>query len=553
MKNLKLIVSLIISILLLSSCGGGGSKSSPAAPVTYKIGGSVIGFAGTGLVLQNNGGDSITIPSGATTFKFPTGLASSASHSVTVLTQPTTPSQSCNVVDGSGTATSDISSISVFCVTLGPNIVSGSISGLTGTGLVLQNNGGNNLTITAKAPAFNFATSLSSGNPYNVSVKTQPTSPLQTCTVNNASGTVGTSVSNISVSCVVLELAFVGHYNSIVSSYTVNTETGALTALEKGGIGSGSIYAMSVASDPSQKFLYVVDGVSKIVGTSITQLGTLVNPVSSTAGTNPNAVVVNSSGKYLYATNNNSGDITAYSINSTSGALTPIGAYLSVANFSGSNPNAVAVGTTSGGEFLYVTNATSASGVLGSLSVFRIGSAGTLTPLANSPFTTRASPCSVAVDPSGKYVYVVNKGSDEISAYSVDVTTGNLSSFPTPFSSQGKLPSSIAIDPTGKFAYVANHGDNNVAAFSIDSTTGELLPLGVPLSTGNPNAYAAGVAVPNNSVSVDPLGKFLYVTNFSGANISIFNIATTGQLTANSASPMADIIAPWSITITKSP
>ena len=59
--------------------------------------------------------------------------------------------------------------------------VSGTISGLTGT-VVLQNNGGDNLTVSANGP-FTFRTPIVPGATYDVTVFTQPAG--QVCTVAN--------------------------------------------------------------------------------------------------------------------------------------------------------------------------------------------------------------------------------------------------------------------------------------------------------------------------------------------------------------------------------
>ncbi len=77
--------------------------------------------------------------------------------------------------------------------------VGGSVTGLTGTGLVLQNNGGDNLAVAADGP-FTFATAIADNAPYSVSVQTQPSG--QFCTVQNGSGTALANVSNVAVSCV---------------------------------------------------------------------------------------------------------------------------------------------------------------------------------------------------------------------------------------------------------------------------------------------------------------------------------------------------------------
>ncbi|MCU7924948.1 MAG: FG-GAP repeat protein [Candidatus Thiodiazotropha sp. (ex Dulcina madagascariensis)] len=77
--------------------------------------------------------------------------------------------------------------------------ISGTVTGLTGTGLVLQNNAVDDLSITADG-SFSFAIALADASAYEVTVATQPGG--QICTVNNGSGTLaGAGVSNVLVSC----------------------------------------------------------------------------------------------------------------------------------------------------------------------------------------------------------------------------------------------------------------------------------------------------------------------------------------------------------------
>ena len=77
--------------------------------------------------------------------------------------------------------------------------IGGTVSGLTGTGLVLQNNVGDNLAVPANATAFTFATAIAAGAPYDVTVQAQPAG--QTCAVTNGSSTATGDVTNVSVSC----------------------------------------------------------------------------------------------------------------------------------------------------------------------------------------------------------------------------------------------------------------------------------------------------------------------------------------------------------------
>ncbi|HEY7639362.1 MAG TPA: hypothetical protein VH814_06525 [Steroidobacteraceae bacterium] len=182
---------------------GDGNVTSVAVSCStsdFTVGGSVGGLAGSGLVLQNNGGDNLSIGSDGA-FTFPTAIPSGAPYSVTVAVQPSGPTQSCTVANGAGViGAENVTNVSVSCVTTEFS-VGGSVSGLTGSGLVLQNNGADNLAIAANG-SFVFPTSLLTGTPYNVTVAVQPTNPLQTCSVTNGAGTVGGDVTTIAVSCV---------------------------------------------------------------------------------------------------------------------------------------------------------------------------------------------------------------------------------------------------------------------------------------------------------------------------------------------------------------
>jgi hypothetical protein len=168
---------------------------------TYTVGGSVSGLSGTGLVLSLNAGAQ-TLPIAANgTFTFPTALADGTAYAVTVGTQPSGPSQTCTVSNGSGTlAGANVSNVAVTCTT-NSYTVGGSVSGLVGSGLVLTLNGSTNLPVGANG-TFAFPGALASGTAYTVTVSTQPTSPVETCTVTNNSGTIAAAnVTNVAVSC----------------------------------------------------------------------------------------------------------------------------------------------------------------------------------------------------------------------------------------------------------------------------------------------------------------------------------------------------------------
>jgi hypothetical protein len=143
-----------------------------------------------------NGTDTVNPASGATSFTFSGKLASGASYAVSVKTQPA--GDTCSVTGGSGTVGSaNVSSVQVAC-TVNTYTVTGTVDGLTNSGLVLLN-GTENLPVTANAVTFSFMAILPYGTPYAVTVKTQPTG--QTCQVSNGSSTAGSNAPAVVVSC----------------------------------------------------------------------------------------------------------------------------------------------------------------------------------------------------------------------------------------------------------------------------------------------------------------------------------------------------------------
>jgi hypothetical protein len=254
-------VSIVVSLV---ACGGSGSSSSGGSgsggnTTTYTIGGTVSGLSGTGLVLQNNGGNNLSVTANGS-FTFSTSIASGGAYDVSVLTEPTSPAQTCAVTGGSGTATANVTNVQVTCSTTPTYTIGGTVSGLSGTGLVLQNNGGNNLSITANG-SFTFSTAITSGSTYDVTILTQPSSPAQTCAVSNGSGTASANVTSVQVAC-----------TTIIPTYTIGGTVSGLSGTglvlqDNGGnnlsitadgaftfstaITSGSTYDVTVLTQPS--------------------------------------------------------------------------------------------------------------------------------------------------------------------------------------------------------------------------------------------------------------------------------------------------------------
>ncbi|WP_457631877.1 hypothetical protein [Oceanithermus desulfurans] len=178
----------LVLVSLLAACGG--------QPKLYSIGGSVTGLSGT-LTLQNNGTDDLVLAANGP-FTFATKVADGGVYNVTIRQAPA--GQNCTVAGGSGTVSgASVTSVRITCTArAGFRSVGGSVLGLKGT-LTLQNNGADDLVITADGP-FTFATKVADGGAYDVTIKQAPTS--QNCTLAGGSGTVsGFDVNSVFVAC----------------------------------------------------------------------------------------------------------------------------------------------------------------------------------------------------------------------------------------------------------------------------------------------------------------------------------------------------------------
>src|SRR6202162_3751687 len=92
----------------------------------------------------------------------------------------------------------------------------------------------------------------------------------------------------------------------------------------------------------------------------------------------------------------------------------------------------------------------------GTIHVFSVNaSTGAITEVPGSPFNAGLIPVQLAVDPTGRFVYVANQLSEDITAFSVDASTGALTELPGSAFPIGSQPIALAIDPTGRFLYVS--------------------------------------------------------------------------------------------------
>jgi 6-phosphogluconolactonase (cycloisomerase 2 family) len=311
---------------------------------------------------------------------------------------------------------------------------------------------------------------------------------------------------------------------------------------------------------------YIVSNTNTVGSVAALGIDAASGAVSAVAGSpfpteaNPNGMAIHPSAKFAYVVNSASNSVSPYTIDASTGALAPLGSPVPTTGF----PRFAAIDPS--GTFLYVTQSGS-----NSIAGYRVASNGALSSLgaafASASGNASGQPTKIAVEPGGKYVYVLHVVSNEISGYSIDATTGALTSVGMPLAT-GTDPEALAIDPAGKFAYVTNFFSATLSMYSIDATNGTLTSLGTVPTAGGPRGIAivpsgkyAYVAIGSRTtvsafaiegttgaltslgsvqagdlpraLAVDPLGKFLYVVNQASEDVSRYSInATNGALTS---------------------
>jgi 6-phosphogluconolactonase (cycloisomerase 2 family) len=539
------------------------------------------------LVLQNNGGDNLKV-SASGAFTFATALNAGKAYSVTVSAQPSNPAQSCVVTNGSGTANANVTNVSVACTTA-TGTVGGTVSGLAGTGLVLQNNGGDNLKVSANG-TFTFAIGVASGGAYAVTVSAQPTAPNQVCSVKSGSGTVsGTNVSTVTVVCLTIgQFAYAANnVAGTISAYTINPSSGVLTSVGA-PVPVGTAPA-AVSLSPNGKFAYsAIASGTRIAGYTINPTTGALTPITGSPFTTPFVqghpypdIAVDPQSKFLYLASINDNNVAGFAIDSVTGVLTavpgspfpagagagaipafsPNGKFLYVMNQNATptgsvsgyavDPNTGALAAIPGspfaagktptwisfspnGKFAYVSNSGS-----GNVSGYAVDAAGALTPLPGSPFPADTYPADSTVDATGTHLYVPNRSANNISVFAIDAA-GVLSVVGGGPVAAGPGPTLLLIEPSGKFAYVSSSTGNDVRGYTIDATTGALSPMPSPFAAGTYPLF----------INIDPSGKFAYTANNGSNNVSGYAInASTGALAPIAGSPFPAGTAPFVVSI----
>lgn len=306
----------------------------------------------------------------------------------------------------------------------------------------------------------------------------------------------------------------------VVQGYRINTTSGALTALGVTRTRNQPVaLTMSAGTgslSPQAKHAYVVNSAEVRVYSVNTTSGALTQRSTASTGLLLRSIAVDPFSRFAYVVNNPDDSLSGYSINDTTGALVRIDLNpdpgsndLSV----GVDPQHVVVDPS--GRFVYVSLTAAA---VGQVRGYTIATNGVLTEVTGSPYAVGADPKQLAVDPTGQYLYVVNRisalANGSVSAFSVDSTSGQLTSLGAAVAA-GANPESVAIEPTGRFAYVGNRGTNTLTRYNV--ALAGTLSFPETISTG------AGPV----DLAMDPLGRFAYVAAESPPHLAGYEIANS--------------------------
>lgn len=339
-----------------------------------------------------------------------------------------------------------------------------------------------------------------------------------------------------------------------VTAYAVDYQSGALSPLPDSPIPSQGRNPVGLVAAPNQKFVYVInqDGPSSnvapfAIGTDGKLYPQAVTPVVQNAnatvvGTNPTAIAIDPTGKFLYITfeyqngfsptSPGPGGVAVFPIlaDGTLGSPVPNGnlPYFTAGN----NPVGIVVDPKND-NYVYVIDQEKPAGgtpygVL--LTYARNSSTGALTQLAGSVLSggtpgglaAGTTPFGIAEDPGSNFLYVTDQTTNQLYGFlasgGAPQTLNNISyNAPLPMVSSpfttGSFPEGVTVDPRGQFVYVANYNSDTVSSFAINVGTGALSSVA--------GAAGAVVATGPTCVTIDPaLGIYLYTSNNVDGSVS---------------------------------
>jgi 6-phosphogluconolactonase len=288
-----------------------------------------------------------------------------------------------------------------------------------------------------------------------------------------------------------------------------------------------------VAISPDKKFLYAIGETGGKKGGAVASFsidektGALTKlSEQSTVGNGPCYVTADKTGRVILVANYGGGSIASLPV-SADGKLSEAATFVqhkgsSVNKGRQSEPHAHSINVSPDNKF-----ALAADLGLDKILIYKLDSdKGTMTP-NDPPYAETppgAGPRHFAFHPSAKYLYVCGEMTSTVHAFAYDAAKGSLKLLQSlstlPQEVKGNSTAECQVHPTGKFVYVSNRGHNSIAIFKVDEETGKLTAAG---------HESTGGKTPRN-FGIDPTGQFLIAANQDSNNVVVFKIESSSGI-----------------------
>ena len=285
---------------------------------------------------------------------------------------------------------------------------------------------------------------------------------------------------------------FTGQTDGSVSAFAVDSMSGALTLLNtQPTLGASPCY-ISINKTGQWAFTANYFGGSVTVlpieldgqlgGPTVYQHhGHSIHPKRQTAP-HAHSIISDPDDQYIVAADLGLDRIFVYRLDTQTGHLLP-NMMPEIKTTPGSGPRHLAFHPN--GRYLYVVNELDST-----VSVYDYDPSGNFGFVQNystlpSDFSGANLSADIHIAPSGKFLYVSNRGYNGITVFAIDYKTGYLSNAAY-FASEGQSPRNFTFDTTGNWLLVANEGSDNVTVFKVDMQSGALFPTGRRLAVPAP-------------------------------------------------------------------
>jgi 6-phosphogluconolactonase len=330
-------------------------------------------------------------------------------------------------------------------------------------------------------------------------------------------------------------------FGSTVSAFERDPRTGKLAPVAGSPFPSGGFVPSDVVVDRKNYFAYVVNTHSATIGAfRIDPRTGALAPIPGSPfqiGFDVRHLLIHPKGQFAFLSDLDF-EIHALRID-PSGVVRPVPG----SPFPGGLLN-LGMAIAPSGRFLYTANGwDEGGGTKGTILVHEIDQVTGALMQVGSPVPAGDLTFNVAIHPSGRYLYAVNRNSNDVSAWSIDEASGALTPIAgSPFAA-GTAPQAVVIAPSGKLAFVSNRNSGDVSVYGIEGETGRLQPI-----PGSP--FHAGEAA--EDLVLDHSGRFLHVSHGDALDeISAFEVDTNGTLKRVLGSPFrSDARGAYGITTT---